>query len=181
MKLLIFAASHRKESLNRKLAMLAKKHAESQGISVDFAEYADFDMPLYDDAFCDAHGVPEVAQSFAKRAASADGIIISTPEYNWSYPGSLKNIIDWTSCLKENPLAGKTALLMSATPGARGGILGMSHMKTVLESMQMFVYPKSFALGMADTAFGSNGELVKQQEALNSLISSYIGFTRKLA
>jgi NAD(P)H-dependent FMN reductase len=95
MRLLVFAASHRPESANRKLARLAADHLQAQGAIIDFAEYAEFDMPIYNDGTA-AHGVPEVAQSFAKRAGRADGIVLCSPEYNWSYPGSIKNIIDWT-------------------------------------------------------------------------------------
>ena len=78
MKLLAFAASHRKDSYNRKLAKLAATHMESQGAAVDFAEYAEFDMPVYNDEVATG-GVPNVAQCFAKRASTCDGIIICSP------------------------------------------------------------------------------------------------------
>jgi chromate reductase len=182
MNLLIFAASHRPLSLNRKLALQAARQSESQGIKVDYAEYSDFDMPVYNDDLSNREGIPDVAHSFGKRAAKTDGIIISTPEYNWSYPGSLKNIIDWTSKLSPNPLAGKTALLMSATPGSRGGITGLHHLKTPLEAMQIFVFPRVFALGNAESAFDAKGlKEPKQQKLFTAMLTDYIAFAKKLS
>ena len=101
-KLLAFAASHRPDSYNRKLAKIASMLAESHGATVTFAEYAEFDMPIYNDYEADLNNIPDAAKSFLKQALPADGIIIASPEYNWSYPGSLKNIIDWTSRLDVN-------------------------------------------------------------------------------
>lgn len=182
MKFLIFAASHRNGSYNRKLAGLAAAHMESQGINVDFAEYAEFDMPVYNDEVATSGGIPDIAQRFAERAGKCDGIIICSPEYNWSYPGSLKNIIDWTSRLKPNLLAGKTVLLMSATTGGRGGISGLAHLKTPLEAISLFVFPRVFALPHADTAFDGKGALAnaRQQQLFIALLDSYTDFTRKL-
>lgn len=182
MKLLVFAASHRKDSLNRKLAQVAANHVKTLGAQVDFAEYAEFDMPLYNDEITTSTGVPDSAKGFSRRVAGMQGIIISSPEYNWSYPGTLKNIIDWTSRTKPNPLAGKTVLLMSATPGNRGGITGLQHLKTSLEALQLFAYPKVFPLGQAEKMFDVQGALTepKQQRALFALLDEYVTFTQKL-
>jgi NAD(P)H-dependent FMN reductase len=181
MKLLIFAASHRPDSLNRKLAKLAQSYVEAKKVTVDFAEYAEFDMPVYNDVTSEK-SIPDIAKSFAKRAAKADGIIISSPEYNWSYPGSLKNIIDWTSRLDKNPLAGKTALLMSATPGSRGGISGLQHLKTPLEALRMCVLPRVFPLGSALESLDAKNQFThkKHQEAFSSILDDYLSFTQKL-
>lgn len=174
MKFLLFAASHRKESYNRKLAVHVAAHI---GGETDLADYADFDMPLYNDSI----PLPDAAHRFARRAASADGIVISSPEYNWSYPGSLKNIIDWTSRIEPNPLKGKTVMLLSASPGARGGILGMDHLKTPLEAMQLHVFHRMFPLGNCREAFDAADKLfAKHRDALNPMIDSFVTFTRKL-
>jgi chromate reductase, NAD(P)H dehydrogenase (quinone) len=181
MKLLVMAASHREDSLNARLATLAARHLESKGITIDLARYASFDMPVYNDAVAEGGALPDIVQSFGKRAAGAQGMVICSPEYNWSYPGSLKNIIDWTSRMKPSPLAGKTALLMSASTGSRGGITGLTHLKTPLEAMQMFVFPRVFALGTAQTAFGPEGLSDQKQQALFiSLLNDYVVFANKL-
>ena len=136
MKLLVFAASHRKQSINRKLAALAAGIAEAEGHSIDFPEYGEFDMPIYDDETFDAQrACPPPPGASSQRLKNADGIIISSPEYNWSFPGSLKNIIDWASVATPNPFMGKTALLLSASPSLRGGAQGLVHLKVPLESL----------------------------------------------
>ena len=178
MKSLIFAASHRLESYNRKLAQHSARYLSSKSVDVDFAEYAQFDMPLYNDAI----EMPEIGHVFGKRAASVDGIIISAPEYNWSYPGSLKNIIDWTSCIEPNPLKGKTVFLMSATPGLRGGILGMNHLKAPMEALQLYVFNRVFPLGNCHEAFDAQDTLLaKHSDSLHGMLDDYVTFTEKLS
>lgn len=177
MKFLALAASHRPESYNRKLVTVAASELRSRGHEVDVALYGEFDMPVYNDAI----EMPDMCHSFAQRAESAQGIIISTPEYNWSYPGSLKNILDWTSCITPNPLAGKTAFLMAASPGARGGILALDHLKSPLESCEVFVYPRVFPLGHCMDAFA---EIMlanpTQHKQLLTMLDGYLHFTHKL-
>lgn len=181
MKILAFAASHRPESLNKKLVFLAAEKLRSLNIDIDVAEYSEFDMPLYNDTQAD--NMPEVTRKFSERCKNVDGIIIAMPEYNWSFPGSLKNIIDWTSRVDNNNLAGKTTLLMSATTGARGGIAGLQQFKSPLEALHMIVFHKVFPLSHAQNAFSENGQLKdKMQQALFfDIISSYISFTKKLS
>ncbi len=178
MRFLVFAASHRPESHNRKLAMYAANYLRGiPDVEIDYADYGEFDMPGYNGTI----DFPESAHSFAARAQHVNGIIISSPEYNWSYPGSLKNIIDWTSCFNPNPIAGRTVMLMSATPGMRGGILGMDHLKTPLESIQLHVFHRMFALGNSHQAFTASNDLMPRfAEQLNPMLQDYVTFTRKL-
>lgn len=180
MKFLAFAASHRPESLNKKLLLLAVKRLHFLGVEVEFVEYRNFDMAIYNDNL--ANNPPEEALNFAKKLADIDGIIIATPEYNWSFPGSLKNIIDWTSRIKPNPMSEKTAFLMSATTGMRGGIVGMQQLKLPLEAQNMFIFNKVFPLSYAHTAFTETGELADkdQQELFFTIVKDYIIFTKKL-
>jgi NAD(P)H-dependent FMN reductase len=160
MNFLVFAASHRKESINRKLAYFAAGMAKGQGIKVDFAEYTEFDMPAYDDeTYRENAALPDAVHDFVMRLKKADGIVIACPEYNWSFPGSLKNIIDWASAVTPNPFAGKTALLLSASPSLRGGAQGLVHLKVPLQALGVFVFPRLFTLSRADEAFAADGAL----------------------
>src|SRR5262249_13229074 len=136
-----------------KLAALAAAFAKSGGAAIDFPEYGDFDMPMYDDETFDRDALPAAAERFVSALRKADGIIISSPEYNWSFPGSLKNIIDWASVVKPNPFTGRTALLLSASPSLRGGAQGLVHLKVPLEALGMFVFPRIFTLSRAKEAF----------------------------
>jgi NAD(P)H-dependent FMN reductase len=180
-KFLAFAASHRPESLNKKLIELATRHLREAGEQVDVAEYGEFDMPVYNDTYADSP--PPITKKFAERCTGADGLIIALPEYNWSYPASLKNIIDWTSLIKPNPVAGKTVFLMSATTGGRGGITGLQHIKSPLEALHMHIFHKVFPLSYAQDAFTKEGELEDsaKQALFTGLIKDYITFTRKIS
>lgn len=181
MKILAFAASHRPDSLNKKLILLAAEKIRSLNVEIDIAEYGDFDMPIYNDTLADK--LPEVTKTFSQRCKDVDGIIIAMPEYNWSFPASLKNIIDWTSRIDNNNLAGKTAFLMSATTGARGGIAGLQQFKSPMEALHMIVFHKVFPLSHAQNAFTDGGQLKDkmQQDLFFNIISDYISFTRKLS
>ncbi len=180
MKFLAFAASHRPDSLNRKLALCAVDAMRGLGAEVEFVEYSEFDMPLYSAMITDT---PPAAHTLATLAKNADGIILSMPEYNWSFPANLKNIIDWLSTISPAPLAGKTILLMSATTGGRGGILGLQQVKTPLEHLEMFIFNRVFPLAYAQNAFSENGELTDetQKTLLSGIIKDYHAFTKKLS
>ena len=114
MKLLAFAASLRRESYNRKLILLAVELAREAGVEVDLAEFREFDMPLYN-ADLQVSGFPKGTAEMAQRVQRADGMMIASPEYNYSMPGTLKNAIDWVSRMKPMPLRGKHGLLLAAS------------------------------------------------------------------
>jgi NAD(P)H-dependent FMN reductase len=179
MKLLIFAASHRKQSINRKLAAIAAELAKAQGAEIDFPEYGDFDMPIYDDELFDKNALPAAAERFVACLKKAEGIILSSPEYNWSFPGSLKNIIDWASAVTPNPFAGKTALLLSASPSLRGGAQGLVHLKVPLEALGVFVFPRIFTLSRAAEMFDGNTGFndTKLSAELEQLVNEFITVT----
>lgn len=78
------------------------------------------DIPHYD-ADLQAQGLPESVVGMGKAVAAADGVIIVTPEYNYSVPGALKNALDWLSRLPDTPVAAKPVAILTASPGAIGG------------------------------------------------------------
>lgn len=181
MKLFAFAASHRKESINRKLARLAADMVEGQGATVTFAEYGEFDSPIYDDELFDASSIPDSVSMFIDKLNGAKGIILASPEYNWSFPGSLKNLIDWASVKKPNPLQGKSILLLSASPSLRGGAEGLVQLRTPLSALGAFVYPKMFYLAKADALLQNNtitDDRVRTD--LQQLTQGFVNFTKTL-
>ncbi len=181
MKLLAFAASHRRESINRRLARLAADMAQGQGATVAFAEYGEFDSPIYDDELYDENAIPDSVNRFIEKLDGAKGIILASPEYNWSFPGSLKNLIDWASVKKPNPLQDKSVLLLSASPSLRGGAEGLVQLRTPLSALGAFVFPKMFHLAKADTLMQDGGiadERVKGD--LQTLVRNFVNFTQKL-
>jgi chromate reductase len=72
------------------------------------------------------NGFPARIEEIAQQIREADGVVIVTPEYNYSVPGGLKNAIDWLSRLPEQPLSGKPVLIQTSSMGAIGGALPVS-------------------------------------------------------
>jgi chromate reductase, NAD(P)H dehydrogenase (quinone) len=182
-RLLAVGASLRRASWNRKLAALAADLARQGGAAVDLAEFREFDMPIYDADLQAESGFPAGAQELARRIGAVDGILLASPEYNYSLPGTLKNAIDWVSRMKPMPLRGKSALLMAASNGQFGGIRGLWQLRIPLEGLGVFVFPDMYALPWAEKAFGPDGRLSEEerQRRLEAVVQGYLSAARKLA
>ena len=175
-KLLAFAASARGESINRRLLALAVKQAEAAGAQVTAMEYAECASPLYYGEAVNA--LPEGAARLSRALQAHQGVLIATPEYNWSMPGSLKNLIDWLSIDPAAPLKGRSALLMCASPSLRGGIMGLQQLREPLEHLGMHVYPHVLGIGEADMQLGDDAlARKKDQEFFSSCIGDFIRVT----
>lgn len=162
LRILVFSASLRKASLNKKLISLAAKIIEKTGAKVDFANMSEFDCPsLHQDLEVD-NFLPKGAEEFRKRLLANDAFIISSPEYNGSMPGLLKNTIDWVSRCKPQPFQEKHALLMSASPSLGGGNQGLWSLRVPLEKLGANVYSSMFSLASALKAFNSEGNIVNE-------------------
>jgi chromate reductase len=156
LKVLVFAASLRTGSLNRKLAELAASVAAASGATVDLATMRDFDVPSYDGDAEGEGGIPAGAQELRRRLTDSDAFIIAAPEYNGSMPGLLKNLIDWASRFRPQPFDGRHALLMSASPSMAGGNRGLWALRMPLEHLGTRVYPDMFSLAKAHEAFAGD-------------------------
>jgi NAD(P)H-dependent FMN reductase len=156
LKLLVFGASLRAGSLNRKLAELAASVAGANGATVDLASMRDFDVPSYDGDVEGRDGIPAGAQELRRRLLDNDAFVIAAPEYNGSMPGLLKNLIDWTSRFRPQPFDGRHALLISASPSMAGGNRGLWSLRVPLEHLGARVYPDMFSLAMAHKAFADD-------------------------
>jgi NAD(P)H-dependent FMN reductase len=183
MKLLAFAASLRTGSWNRKLIVAAVEIATGSGVEVDLADFHEFDMPIYDADLQATTGIPAGAQELGRRVAAADGLMIASPEYNFSLPGTLKNAIDWVSRLKPMPLRGKTGLLLSASNSQIGGIRGLWQLRIPLEGLGVTLHPDMYALPWAKEQFDESGRLkeLDRQERLVKTVGAYLVMARKLA
>jgi chromate reductase, NAD(P)H dehydrogenase (quinone) len=158
LRLLVFAASLRNDSLNHRLALLAKLVIEKNGGIVDFAQTSDFDCPSYSQDL-ELKAMPEGAIELRKRLEASNAFIIASPEYNGSMPGFLKNIIDWVSRFRPQPFKEKHALLMSASPSMAGGNRGLWSLRMPLEHLGANVHPNMFSLAMAHQAFDGEGHI----------------------
>jgi chromate reductase, NAD(P)H dehydrogenase (quinone) len=156
LKVLVFAASLRTESLNRRLADLAARVAAENGATVDVASMRDFDVPSYNGDIELAQGIPPGAKELQRRLTENDAFIISSPEYNASMPGVLKNLIDWTSRLRPQPFDERHGLLLSASPSLAGGNRGLWALRMPLEHLGSRIFPDMFSLSMAHKAFAGD-------------------------
>jgi chromate reductase len=153
MRVLVFSASLRRESLNTQLAGLVAKRATESGATVDLASMRDFDCPSYDGDAEKESGIPHGAQELQRRLLANDAFVIVSPEYNASMPGVLKNAIDWTSRFRPQPFDTRHALVMSASPSLAGGNRGLWSLRVPLEHLGARVYPDMFSLAGAHKAF----------------------------
>ena len=160
--LLVFSASLRARSLNTRLAELAAVTIEANGGEVDRSSMRDFDCPSYDQDLQD-EGFPAGAEEFRRRLERCDGFVISSPEYNASMPGLLKNAIDWVSRYSPQPFNEKYGLLLSASPSMVGGNRGVWALRVPFEHLGARIYPDMFSLAQAHSAFSEEGRIADQQ------------------
>ncbi len=157
---LLFSASLRTGSLNHKLASVASEVISKNGGKVDFANMSEFDCPSFNQDLETAGSHPPGAEELKKRLLSNDAFIISSPEYNGSMPGTLKNIIDWVSRFRPQPFNERHALLMSASPSMAGGNKSLWALRMPLEHLGSRVFPDMFSLAMAHQAFTPEGAFI---------------------
>jgi NAD(P)H-dependent FMN reductase len=175
MKLLVFAGSTRQLSYNRRLAKVVAQMARDAGADVTHIELADFEVPMYN-ADLEARGTPADVMKLKQVTYEHPAWIICTPEYNASYPALVKNTLDWISSpVKSDPLwkddfrstRGKVIGMLSASPGALGGLRSQSHLAPLLLNLQCWVAPKNFALARAADAFDGQGALLNEAARKN--------------
>lgn len=158
-RLLVFGASLREGSMNDKLASLAATVAQEKGATVERATMSDFECPPYDMDVEVSAGIPAGAQALHDKLISVDGFMIASPEYNASMSGVLKNTIDWVSRFRPQPINGKQAYLMAASPSMTGGKVGLWALRQPLEHLGARTYPDMFALAQAHHAFDDAGRI----------------------
>lgn len=186
-KLLAFAGSLRKGSYNKMLVRVAAAAAARAGAEVTTVDLKELALPVYDADDEEASGLPAGAKRLKKLMIEADGFLVSTPEYNSSVPGGLKNAIDWASRSEgeEKELLafrGKTAALFSASPGALGGMRSLQVLRTILSNIGVLVIPQQTALPKAHEAFDEAGALkdAKRAAAVEAEAKALVDLLRKL-
>ena len=187
-RLLALAGSTREGSFNRRLVRLGADLARAAGADVTTVELRDLPMPLYDGDLEAREGLPANARRLKELMVASDGILLASPEYNSSIPGTLKNALDWASRAApgEAPLLayrGKVAGLLAASPGALGGLRALVHVRAILSSLDVLVLPEQFALAKANEAFDPKGGLLdpKQGAALKRVVDRLVFVTSRLA
>ena len=137
-----------------------------QDVTMEIASIAD--IPLYN-ADLDLPASkerPQPVAAFRNILAKADGLVIVSPEYNYSIPGGLKNAIDWASRGEDSPLLRKPTAVMGATPGLWGTVRMQSAFHAVFQFLDMkAVLKPEVLIAQANTKFDSNGKLTDEKAA----------------
>jgi len=162
---LVFSASLRKDSLNTRLAKIAASLIEKNGGKVDYATMSEFDCPSFNQDLESEGQQPPGAIEFKNRILANKAFIISSPEYNGTMPGHVKNTIDWVSRVRPQPFNEKNALLMSASPSMAGGNRALWSLRIPFEHLGTRVYPDMFSLAMAHKAFTPEGNIADEKLA----------------
>ena len=168
MQILGIAGSLRSDSVNAKLLQLA---ADTLPDGIDFAVWEGLrDVPPFD---ADTEETPSVAVAGLRSAvAAADAVLIATPEYNGSVPGTLKNALDWGSRPgATSAFRGKPVAVIGASPGAFGGVWAHEETRKVLGIMGARVVDAGMSLGKAPERLAEpDEELVEQLRAVVSAL-----------
>lgn len=159
-KVLLFSASTRDASYNKKLISQAAQIVKSQGAAVTVIDLKDYEMPYYDGDLEDASGMPENAKLLRDLMVENNAIVIATPEYNGSIPGILKNALDWISRDQTRvAFKGKKFAIMSASPSGYGGARALTHLRALIEELGGTVIEKQTTVSKAYQAFNDKNLL----------------------
>ena len=170
LQVLAFAGSTRRASFNRVLVGIAAGGAREAGAAVTEIDLRDYRLPVFDQDDESERGKPEPARRLKRQLMDHDAWLVAAPEYNGSITGVLKNSIDWASRPDPGdagPLAafrGKLVVLMSASPGALGGLRGLVHVRAIFGNLGCVVLPDQVAVPKAREAFDADGRLVDPQQ-----------------
>jgi NAD(P)H-dependent FMN reductase len=188
-KILAFAGSLREHSYSKRVVKTSIKGAEKAGAEVTFIDLREFPLPIYNADEHAQNGFPANALKLQRLFAGHDGFLIASPEYNGSLPGGLKNAIDWASRKSDEfnqieVFKGKAAAIMTASPGAFGGIRCLNHLRGVLTIMLVNVLPMEIAVTFVGDKFDGDGEDMTDEktkgilENLGASIADFLKITR---
>jgi chromate reductase len=160
LKLVTLLGSLRQASFNRMLAQ-ALPDLAPEGVELTLLPGIGT-LPHYD-ADLQADGFPAEVTRLGDLIRAADGVIIVSPEYNYSIPGTLKNALDWLSRLPEQPFARKPVAIQSASPGGLGGARMQYHLRQVFVFLEAYVLPRpEVIVGSVADKFDASGALVDE-------------------
>jgi len=172
-----FGASSSSQSINKQLAEWAARQIKEA--QVNLLDLNDYEMPIYSIDREKEGGIPVEAKNFKKLINEADGVIISFAEHNGSYSAAFKNILDWISRLEKPIWADKPMLILSTSPGPRGG---QSVLTTAVNSFpfQGGVVAGSFSLPSFNKHFNTDQGI--SEASLNAVFIKQLGqFERLIA
>lgn len=180
MNIAAIVGSIRKDSYNMQLAKSMQERYKDK-MNIEIADIGR--LPFF--AQDEENNPPEIVKEFKSSIAKADGVLIVTPEYNWSVPGVLKNALDWTSRV-EKVLIEKPVMVVGVTPGSAGTLRAQIHLRQVLSApgiQARLLSPggNEILINFAAQKF-EGGELVDKDTLtfLDSKVAMYADFVKKI-
>ncbi len=173
------SGSLRKGSYNTMVLKAAQKLAP---INVVIEQLCIDKVPIYN---FDLHGqyFPDEVEKLNDAVKAADAVIFITPEYNYSIPGVLKNVIDFFSRSPKKPFDKKPVGIMTASPGLLGGVRAQYHLRQILVAVNAYVMNQpEIVIGQVSTKFDEAGNLTdeKTKEFISKFITSLAAFSERI-
>ncbi|MEO4042906.1 NADPH-dependent FMN reductase [Hoeflea sp. CAU 1731] len=179
MKLLTICGSLRSGSFNRAICNTLPELAPDGCEIEDAPGFGD--LPLYNADDHNAHGFPDRVVEIAEHIRAADGVVIVSPEYNFSVPGGLKNAIDWISRLPDQPFKNKPVALQSAAAGMLGGSRMQYHMRQVMVFLEARVFTKpEIFVSFAKSKVDGSGEKIADETTREMMRAQLTAFTAEI-
>ncbi|MCX6955472.1 MAG: NAD(P)H-dependent oxidoreductase [Verrucomicrobia bacterium] len=182
-RILAFAGSARRDSLNRKFLAVAVAAVREAGAEVTLLDLNEYVLPLYHGDLEEASGLPENATKLIALLEQHQGLLIASPEYNGMLTPLLKNTLDWCTRGDGDPFAGKVAAVVSASPGGFGAVRSLVMAQQLLLKLGCHVVPGQTALPQAGKAFDEAGKLTDARalKSVQGLAVSLVASTKKLS
>jgi chromate reductase len=179
MRVLGISGSLRRDSHNTALLRHAGELFEAEGAELEIYDGLR-DIPPYDEDD-DVENGPEAVARLRAAVAEADAVFFTTPEYNHSIPGALKNAIDWVSRpIASNPLRYKPVAVIGASTGMFGAVWAQAELRKVLGATGARVVDGEVAVGHAHTRFDEDGRLndANLEEQVQAVVQSLVGLAQ---
>jgi chromate reductase len=151
-----------------------------EGVTLEEAGIGD--LPLFNDDLR-LQGYPPAVQRLRERLGAADGVLLVTPEYNYSVPGVLKNAIDWASRPPDQPFDGKPVAIMGASPGMLGSARAQYHLRQMLVFLNAHVLNRpEVMIAHAPDKYDDAGNLTDgpTREFLKTFLAAFTAWIRRL-
>jgi chromate reductase, NAD(P)H dehydrogenase (quinone) len=175
LSVITICGSLRKGAYNAALARLLPRFAPA-GLKITGGPTFD-SFPHYNLDIQNESGFPPPVTVFADAVRAADGVIIVSPEYNWTIPGALKNAIDWVSRTKDQPFKGKPVALQSCSPSLLGGSRMQYHLRQSLTSIDAFLFGRpEVIVTFAQHKFDEKMLELKDQPTIDTIKQQLAGF-----
>jgi chromate reductase, NAD(P)H dehydrogenase (quinone) len=171
MKIVAISGSSRKDSYNSALIQAALE-LKPEDMDIEILDIGK--IPFYNDDE-KVKEIPESVRVISDKISSADGLLIATPEYNYSIPGILKNAIDWISKMPTQPFNEKPTAIMGASPGMLGTVRAQTHLRQISLALNLNIVNKpEVYVNIANEKFDSDGKLIyeKTREIIKKLLSA---------